>query len=98
MTSAEIAALEEETMGSESKDSDSSKSSMIGRNLYQMIDVLKHRLDLIKEAAIQRKEYCAYDEDPKEFTRCSDDLPKKIATDLDEMTGTKGGNSKEVNL
>ena len=66
-TEIDLVALEEEVMGghenSSSSDPNHSKSSMIGRNLNQMIDVLKLRLDNIKYHAKLRHEYSDYDID-----------------------------------
>ena len=88
---ADLAALEEEVMGNESKDPESSKSTMIGRNLNQMIDVLKLRLNNIKQTASTRQEYCGHDVNENTKLK-SNDLPEKMGGDfeLDFATSTKG--------
>mmetsp|Transcript_8566 Transcript_8566/g.14232 ORF Transcript_8566/g.14232 Transcript_8566/m.14232 type:complete len:912 (-) Transcript_8566:200-2935(-) len=76
-------AVESDLMGANSKDSEGDKSEVMDKNLIQMFDVLRKRLDTLKEAASTRSKLCEEDTN-KNSDRMSEQAPK-IIDEFDEV-------------
>lgn len=82
----DVVALEKEVMG-ESRDPDAKKSTVMERNLNQMVNMLQNRLQALSNAATERQQYCEDDLDVHS-TRMSRFAPR-IQEDFEEVGGGK---------
>jgi hypothetical protein len=106
ISKADAAEIEDEVMGIQSDDPENSKSSMIERNLEQMIKVLHLRLTSISDTTKRRMDYCIQDLKPNSKLK-SAQLPSGMNVDFDDLgpkfvkdtnRSTYMGHGKEINL